>query len=94
MEKPGRAALTKQERAAVYRNREDIRDDLVERLSKRYGITTKDLMGDSRIPEIVAARHEVIRTLHERGLSASEVGRLMGRDHSTVLAVLSKARAT
>lgn len=51
-----------------------------------FGISLKELLQGSRHPTIVAARHVSRYLERQRGLSLSEIGRLYGCDHTTVLA--------
>jgi len=58
------------------------------------GVTPAQIFGRSRRKTIVAARHEVWARLHRLGWSLSALGRAFDRDHTTILAALSKpARA-
>lgn len=63
-------------------------------IAQCWGVSLSAVEGPGRYREAVGARHRVMALLHERGaLSASAVGRLVNRDHSTVLAALKKDRA-
>lgn len=48
------------------------------------------ILGHSRRPQLVAARHAVMWAAARAGLSASEIGRSLRRHHTTVLWVLRK----
>lgn len=48
------------------------------------------VLGQSRARAEVHARREVMQRLHSDGLSYSEIGRLLNRDHSTVMFNLGK----
>ena len=53
-----------------------------------HGVSTEDILGQRRHKRIIAARHEVIRRAYlETGLSTTQIGRLLNRDHTTVLYV-------
>jgi chromosomal replication initiator protein len=55
-------------------------------VARFYGIKIDDLKGKSRHKQIVAPRHIAMYLLREDGhLSTPEVGRLLNRDHTTVL---------
>jgi chromosomal replication initiator protein len=55
-------------------------------IGRFYGIKIDDLKGKSRHKQIVAPRHVAMYLLREDGhLSTPEVGRLLNRDHTTVL---------
>jgi hypothetical protein len=55
------------------------------------GIEPEQLQGRSREPHIVAARWAWWVLLHERGMSNAAIGRLTGRDHSSVGYALERA---
>ena len=62
--------------------------DLVAEICRRRGVTLGELCGSTRTRSISHARHEtwaLIRGLPFRHYSYAEIGRLFGRDHSTVL---------
>ena len=48
----------------------------------------KQVLKDCRLRHVMAARREFCGELRERGLSYPAIGELVGRDHSTVLAML------
>lgn len=60
---------------------------IVKEVAAKHGVTVEDLVGRSRVPAIVAARHEAMfRVRKETTHSLPHIGRLFGgRDHSTVL---------
>jgi WhiB family transcriptional regulator, redox-sensing transcriptional regulator len=58
---------------------------IVAAVADRHGLTVEVLTGDGRSRGVVAARREAMWCLRESGLSLPDVGRVLGRDHSTVL---------
>lgn len=54
-------------------------------VTKWHGVGIKDLRGPSRIPHIVAARHDWWSRLYESGLSYSEIARRCNRDHTSIM---------
>lgn len=55
-------------------------------VAKAYHVTPDDVLGARRDKSVSAARASYCWALHEsRGLSYPEIGRLLGRDHSTVM---------
>lgn len=50
-----------------------------------YGLTIADLKGPRRTRWIVSARHHAMWVLHNQRLSSTCIGRILNRDHSTVL---------
>lgn len=64
---------------------------LIARIADVYGVTVADVLGESRTLTIARARHAVIAELRTNfGFSLPEIGRIVGRDHTTVLAALRK----
>ena len=62
-----------------------IATDTIDMVARMTGVSKADILGRSRKPHICRARWAAMRALKQRGLSASHIGRLMGRDHTTVL---------
>jgi hypothetical protein len=64
---------------------------IVDETAKRYRIPASDIMSNRRNVIAVAARHEVMyRMKHETALSHAEIGRQMGRDHTTIMSGVRK----
>ncbi len=66
-------------------------DAIIEETSKCYGIEVSDIMSASRTKEIATARQVamyIIRSITQ--LSLPEIGRIFGRDHTTVLHSIEK----
>lgn len=64
----------------------DVRDALA-MVARKHRLTPEQILGHNRIPRIMRARGELyVVCAHTLGLSWSEIGRQLGRDHSTVLA--------
>jgi chromosomal replication initiation ATPase DnaA len=62
--------------------------DFVDEVCRRRGVTREELCGRGRTQAVVRARQELwwqLRQHPERHYSLCEIGRLFGRDHSTVL---------
>jgi len=58
---------------------------------KRHRVTFKDVLGESRVHKIVAARQEVYYRLKtERNMSFSAIGKRLNKDHSTVMYGIKK----
>lgn len=67
-------------------------DGVVERL-KRNGVPFRELVSRAHIPEIVIPRDEVCLLLYETGdFSYPGIGRLFGRDHTTIMAAVRRAK--
>lgn len=65
---------------------------LLRQLMLENFIGMEDLKGPGRWKEVVAKRVAVYRGLHAAGLNYSEIGRLCGRDPSSILYWLKKGR--
>jgi chromosomal replication initiation ATPase DnaA len=51
-----------------------------------YGVSKEQMLSNRRLPTLVKARQAIIVTLRDkRGLSWTEIGRKINRDHSTVM---------
>jgi chromosomal replication initiation ATPase DnaA len=66
---------------------------IVDAMASAYAVTREDILGARRTKQAAAARHAVMRALRDMGMSYPEIGWLLGRDHTTVLAALRKAPA-
>ena len=60
-------------------------DNELKEYAERLGLTVEDMMGKSRKAEVVMARQVWWWYIRDRGCGYSEIGRLSGRDHSTVI---------
>ena len=56
------------------------------------GVEPEDIRGRSRDPRAVAARRAWWTLLRERGFGYAAIGRLVGRDHSSIIDGLARAR--
>lgn len=66
-------------------------DAILKETAIRYGITVFEMMGESRHHISVKARHEALwRIRMETGLSASKIGRMFKKDHTTVIHAVNK----
>lgn len=64
---------------------------ILARVSKRHGVGVKDIRGPIRMARIIAARHDAIREIHRlTDLSSVAIGRIVNKDHTTVLHVLRR----
>lgn len=73
----------------------DVRDlrEHAARIAKAHGVSLDDMFGRSVERHVVACRREFYRVLvEEMGWSASAVGKLVGRDHTSVRNALGKKR--
>ncbi len=68
--------------------------DVLKDVVHRSGLSPEAILSRARTGEIVEVRRELARRLRERGLSYPQIGALLGRDHSTVLALLRQTHRT
>ena len=60
-------------------------------VSKKYGVSVDDIKSKKKTDSIAGARHVsiyIIRKLTD--LSLKEIGRVFGRDHSTIISSINK----
>jgi chromosomal replication initiator protein len=66
-------------------------DDLINKIAKYYSLGKRQLLGDSRALPVVRPRQILMYLLRMQvGLPFQEVGRIVGRDHSTVMNAVDK----
>lgn len=55
-------------------------------IANLYGVGIKDILGPSRLPSTVRARYQIAWEIYKNcDLSYSQIGRILCRDHSTIL---------
>ena len=67
--------------------------DIIDHVARQHSVSVRDIMGRSRLPNIVAARQEAMRLVHSTGLKLGQAGLIFKRDHSTVLSNIRRAEA-
>jgi len=65
----------------------------IDAIAELYGYTLEDILGKSKLKELVAVRRKCIVWLRGKGYSTTEIGRIMQRDHSTIVHALQKVAA-
>ncbi len=65
----------------------------IDAIARLYDYTVEDILGKSKLKALVAARRECIVMFRGMGYSTTEIGRIMKRDHSTIVHALQKSRA-
>ena len=65
----------------------------IEAIAKKYGFTAEDILGKKRYKMLVKVRRKCVVMLREKGYSTTEIGRIMQRDHSTIVHSLQKSKA-
>lgn len=67
---------------------------IVDAVCAEMGVTRKEIASPTRgKAHVVIARDWACRCAHDRGLSMAAIGRLLGRDHTSVLAAIERTRA-
>jgi chromosomal replication initiation ATPase DnaA len=59
--------------------------ELVDGIARAHYVARADLLGRRRTKSVAAARRAVCRALRDANLSFTEIGWLLGRDHSSVM---------
>ena len=57
----------------------------IAQICDRHGVTLDEMMGRSRLPHVCSARNEAYVMLREEKLSYPKIGKIFGRDHTTVI---------
>ncbi|WAM07347.1 DnaA ATPase domain-containing protein [Mycoplasmopsis cynos] len=66
---------------------------IVKKVSSYYKVTAKEIMGKTRRKEIVIARHICIILMDNLlSMSSTEIGKVLNKDHTTVLNALKKSK--
>lgn len=63
----------------------EITNEQIDRIAVWHGVGLKDVLGKDRRPTPVAARRDVAIYFRHTGKSFPEIGRILQRDHTTVL---------
>lgn len=81
----GTEDLIKQLREVRQAHRRPVFKETLRIVSEAYGVTVEQVLGESRNVDVVHARHAIFYVLTRGGYAAAAVGRLMDRDHTSVL---------
>ena len=65
----------------------------IEAIAKAHCFTLEDILGPRKFKPLVAVRRKCIVVLREKGHTTTEIGRIMNRDHTTIVHALQKSRA-
>jgi hypothetical protein len=63
---------------------------LIDRVANAFEISHGELIGSGRSRKFIAARAVVARVLRNRGWSTSQIGKVLRRDHTTILHLLDR----
>lgn len=70
--------------------------EIIQATAQAFGVTAADILGERRPVEIIAARfaaYHAVATAHP-GWSFVRIGRVFGRDHTTILTAIRKMERT
>lgn len=62
----------------------------IDSIADDHGLTRNDILGRSRSPRVVRARHEAMARVRALGFSYPELGRIFNRDHTTIMQACRK----
>lgn len=62
----------------------------IDTIAQQYGYTVEDILGQKRHRHLVFVRNLCVFMLRDKGYSTTEIGRIMHRDHSTIVHALNK----
>lgn len=65
----------------------------IDAIAQEHGYTVEDILGYSRPKELVKVRRLCVTMLRDKGHSTLAIGRIMHRDHSSIVNSLQKSRA-
>lgn len=60
----------------------------IKEIAYKYGYTAEDVLGKSRYKRLVMVRRQCVGMLRAKGYSTTEIGRIMSRNHSTIVTSL------
>lgn len=63
---------------------------MIDTIARDNGFTLADIIGPRKHKKLSAVRHLCVLMLREKGYSTTEIGRIMNRDHSTIVHALNK----
>lgn len=65
--------------------------ELVDKASELFDVHRRDILGPYRYNFLMPPRFALCKALRNRGMSYPHIGRVMGRDHSTVIHAIRRA---
>ena len=65
----------------------------IDAIAEMYNYTLADILGKGKTKALVKVRRKCVVMLREKGYSTTEIGRIMNRDHSTIIHSLQKSKA-
>lgn len=65
----------------------------IDAIAELYGYTVEDILGKSKVGPLIKVRRMCVLRMRNKGYSTLAIGRIMNRDHSTIVHSLQKIRA-
>ena len=65
----------------------------IEVIAKAHCFTLEDILGPRKFKPLVAVRRKCAVMLREKGHTMTEIGRILRRDHTTIVHALQKSKA-
>ena len=65
----------------------------IDAIAKLHGYTVEDILSKRKPKPLVAARRECVVKMRGKGYSTTQIGRIMNRDHSTIVHALQMSKA-
>jgi len=65
----------------------------VEAIAKAHCFTLEDILGPRKFKPLVAVRRKCAVMLREKGHTMTEIGRILRRDHTTIVHAQQKSKA-
>ncbi len=65
----------------------------IDAIAELYGYTAEDILGKSKLKKLVEVRRKCVVWMRGKGYSTTEIGRIMNRDHTTIVHALQKVAA-
>lgn len=62
--------------------------EAINQIAYTHGYTAEHILSHSKQRKLVVARRECIAMLRAKGLSTPQIGKIMNRDHSTIVHAL------
>lgn len=63
---------------------------IIDHIASDYGYDRTEVLGPRKFKELIEIRHHCIKLFREQGFSTTEIGRIMNRDHTTIVHALQK----
>lgn len=75
----------------IFERNDVLVSDVIDKASELFCVHRRDILGPYRYNFLMPARFALCKALRERGLSFPHIGRVLNRDHSTVIYSVQRA---